>query len=184
MQGDLLEGLSFAIGKITQDSKLKGENIELKYAVVMTQDCDLLSHHRAMADGKENGRAILRTVLVCPAYAYEQFKLGTHIADRELERLSNKTADIVPNDKLKRYHYLAESSGHGITKLILDFKDFYTVPYDILVEAKKSGYTATINELYRENLSQRFANFISRIGLPDATENTPQILQSTSPQER
>lgn len=56
----------------------------------------------------------------------------------------------------------------GVPEFVIDFKHFFTVPVDVVYKQRKTIYIATIGELYREELSQRFANFLSRIGLPDA----------------
>lgn len=168
VQGDIYQNLKFVMG-IKTPSILDITDVSLRYAVILTQDCDLSSHQRAIDSGKTANRAILPSVLVCPAYPFEQFFKGEHLEGKQLGTLEEKKDRIRENEKVKRYHYIESDQGSGLTDLVVDFKHFYTISYDILVDARESSYITTINELYRENLSQRFAQFLSRIGLPDET---------------
>lgn len=168
VQGDIYQDLSFVVG-IKTAAVLDIEEVNLRYAVILSQDCDLSSHQRAVDSGKMQNRAILPSVLVCPAYPFEQFFEGKHLEGKQLDTLQEKKDRIRENEKLKRYHYVEKNQDIGLTELVIDFKHFYTVGYDVLMKARKDSYITTINELYRENLSQRFAQFLSRIGLPDET---------------
>jgi hypothetical protein len=169
VQGDIYQDLNFVMG-IKTPFKLDIEEITLRYAVILTQDCDLSSHQRALNNGKKEDRALLPSVLVCPAYPFEQFFNGEHLEGKKLGILqSEKKSRIKENEKVKRYHYIEPDEDSGLTELVIDFKHFYTVGYEVLKNARNELYITTINELYRENLSQRFAQFLSRIGLPDET---------------
>ena len=64
-----------------------------------------------------------------------------------------------------RYHYLTDIN-EELPNLIIDFKIFYTLPYDYIFLNYDDYYTCSLNELIRENLSQRFFNYHARIGLP------------------
>jgi hypothetical protein len=39
-----------------------------------------------------------------------------------------------------------------------------------LQEHKEKHYICTVSELFREKISQRFANYLSRIGLPETKQ--------------
>lgn len=165
VQGDILQSVSFVSG-IERQGKLSIDSYNLRYAIVMSQDCDLESHNRALTNGKTVDRALISSVLICPAYPFEQFYAGTHREGIELGTLPANKDKLRVNDQFKRYHYLKADTEYRVTELIVDFKEFFTVSYDILSANKQENYIATINELYRENLAQRFANYLSRIGLP------------------
>lgn len=169
VQGDIYKDLSFVMGVKTQ-AELDIEAINLRYAIVLSQDCDLNSHQRALDSGKTENRSLLPSVLVCPAYPLEQFFSGEHIEGKNLGLLQGKRDSIKNNEKNKRYHYIESDTKTGLTDLVVDFKHFYTVGYEVLMSVRATSYVTTINELYRENLSQRFAQFLSRIGLPDETK--------------
>lgn len=63
-----------------------------------------------------------------------------------------------------RYHYLKFKEDDK-PELIVDFKHFFTVNRDFLYkQLNKRLYS--LDDLFRENLSLRFCNYVSRIGLP------------------
>lgn len=182
-QGDILLGVSFKYvsQKQTGDAELR-LGFPFPYAVILSQACDLEQHYQNLAanitvNTEGNDDKILDTVLVCPAFASEQLLTGTHLLperkmfdfdgpkgqEKALEKLKK-------NDTYNRYHYL-ESMPDIFPELIIDFKKFHTVPIDILEEYYKSNYRASLGVLFRERLSQRFSNYLSRIGLPGGVRN-------------
>lgn len=169
-QGDLLRNINFLVTdpkeKLVEERE---KDIKLRYSVVMSQDCDLQWDFEWRNGDKENHDKLLPSILLCPAYPSEQFLLGNHIEGWKMS-LFPSTQDvksIKQNDKFNRYHFLDKDAGISAPELIIDFKHFYTVPTSLLYNDYKSIYLATINELFRERLSQRFANYLSRFGLPD-----------------
>jgi len=74
----------------------------------------------------------------------------------------------VCQNNVYRYHYLGNAEEQQVPELILDFKHYFTIPRDIAYRPDfKKCYLATMDDLFREHLSQRFANYLSRIGLPE-----------------
>lgn len=167
-QGDIFEDLLISIGS---GSDTNHAEFNLEYAVVLAQDCDLQQDfdERKVRPIPTINDKYLDTVLICPAYLLEEFAQGTHIAGRRMNTFSAKEIEkkLKQNDVFKRYHYLSEDLDNGVPELVLDFKHFLTAPRDVLYSRRKESYVATVNEIYREALSQRFTNFLSRIGLPD-----------------
>lgn len=166
-QGDIFQNLFISIGSGGGTLHVEAN---LEYAVVLTQDCDLQQDftERNVKPVSANNDKHLNTILICPAYSLEDFIVGSHIEGKTMGKFGPK--DILKlrkNDVFKRYHYLAEDLDNDIPDLVLDFKHFLTAPRDMLYSDRKTGYVASINEIYREALSQRFANFLARIGLPD-----------------
>ena len=188
-QGDILRGIKFQYISLSllSDAELK-LGFPFPYAVILSQACDLKQHYKNISIKTEaqkskteqvsNDDKILDTVLVCPAFASEQLLAGIHMGEgrkmndfdgpRGQEKAIKK---LKKNDDFNRYHYL-ESLPKTFPELVIDFKRFHTVPIDILEEYYKSSYLASLPELYRERLSQRFCNYLSRIGLPDDSQNT------------
>jgi hypothetical protein len=169
-QGDILKDIAFVCG---ESEKEEFEETKLSFAVVMSQACDLSSDFlaRKSLDEKKkdtNNDKYLPTVLVCPAYDVEKFARGEHRSDWIMETMGSKVVKkIKKNDTYPRYHYLADSDSPAVPELIIDFKHFYTLPTELVYSLKKDKYLATANELFRERLSQRFANYLSRFGLPE-----------------
>lgn len=177
-QGDILRDVTVTLGLEASNNKNE-EELELEYryynyAVVLSQDCDLESDYRGREENLGKSANIsndnyLPTILLCPAYLLTDFIDGTHIdswqMNTELKSVRNQDK-IKKNNEFKRYHYVDGNSDFSIPELIIDFKHFISVPRDALYNKHKDIYLATIGELFREELSQRFSNFLSRIGLP------------------
>lgn len=168
-QGDIFQDLLITIGSGSDTLHIEAN---LKYAVVLSQDCDLQQDY-----DQRNKKTVLAdkhvdTILICPAYSLEDFAQGKHVEGRQMETFNGKQLPkLRGNDTMKRYHYLSEDIDSGVPELVLDFKHFLSAPRSILYAQRKSKYVTTINEIYREALSLRFANYLSRIGLPDESSS-------------
>lgn len=180
-QGDILKDLSFTMHLTGDESGI--DKINLPYAVVMSQDCDVDLDHKMRLKEKEllktftpsshpdKFRSVhdkfLPTILVCPAYLADSFIAGSHIKDRLMKTSSKSEFEkIQKNNEFNRYHFLHQDTDNGVPELVVDFKHFFTVPIDIAYTQRKNAYLVTITELFRESLSQRFASYLSRFGLP------------------
>ncbi len=164
-QGDILKDFEFVIG----DSGMKTEKdiIQLEYAIVLSQDCDIENDYKSRNCERNNDK-FLRMILVCPAYKIEDFATGDHFSDWKMEVFnSNKIDKLKKNNEYKRYHYLPEQVEFSIPDLVLDFKHFFTLPRDFLYKKRRDVYLASLNELFREALAQRFSNYLFRFGLPE-----------------
>jgi hypothetical protein len=73
----------------------------------------------------------------------------------------------VKKNQNARYHHLAEETAHQLPDLVLDFKQYFTAPREFFCKRYKAAYVTTLGPLLRELLSQRFVNYLSRIGLPE-----------------
>ncbi|NTU66358.1 MAG: hypothetical protein HGB08_00375 [Candidatus Moranbacteria bacterium] len=191
-QGDILRDVTIAFGLELSDSSEGESEIELEhryynYAVVLSQDCDLSSDYnernknaeikeKIKNNELEEEKAIisndkyLPAILICPAYLLSDFVNGSHITSWSMNselKNENNQKKLKSNNEFKRYHYIRGDSDLGIPELVLDFKHFMSVPRDTLYKIHNQVYIATISELFREELSQRFSNYISRIGLPE-----------------
>jgi len=161
------------------------DEIAIPYGVVMSQDCDVdrdfqsrTRERSLLKQGLPEAELIpkleplhdklLPTILICPAYIADSFFAGEHISGWHIKGKTVGEIDkIKKNDQMNRFHYLPKNPDLGVNDMVIDFKHFFTVPVDILYFQRKEGYVATVNELFREDLSQRFANYLSRFGLPE-----------------
>lgn len=184
-QGDILRGISFQYATPEGDGQGRYA-FPFPYAVILSQACDLEQHFAQARSNEAAARdasgvvekfdKILETILVCPAFPSEAFLNGTHIENRRMNDFDNAQGrkstlkKLEANDSLNRYHYLSPFEGI-FPALVIDFKRFHTVPVEILIEEYESTYLASLRELFRERLSQRFSNYLSRIGLPGDARN-------------
>lgn len=141
----------------------KRHEIIAEDVIVMTQACDL--EHGKVSD-----------VVVCPHYALSYFR--EHIWRPDQERKQQKT-----NSETWQKHFkgmadghlwnlcVVNSSaieGHAMEHRVVDFHAIYTVPRDFLESLLKERQKPRLRLLppYREHLSQAFARFFMRVGLP------------------
>ena len=164
--GDILQNFKFNV--VLNDNSV----VEFcyKYLVVVTQDCDLEQWYSNLKENKQEKNQFLANVLVLPAFVAQEVKEGIaykNLFNIEQRKIGSDEFKKIKQNKNERYHFLNEDSKLYLQELIIDFKHYLTIPYDIVAYKYKDCYLTTINELFRENLSQRFANYLSRIPLPE-----------------
>jgi len=153
------------------------ESWHLPYAVVLSQECDLdqdqgnrekNAKDEMLATAEMKHDKLLPTVLFCPAYQAAPFRDGKHLEPRRMEKFSGSRWELILENKNPRYHYLVGYADLQMPELVLDFKHYFVLPMELLTSYyNKPEYSiARLAELYREDLSQRFAAYLGRIGLP------------------
>ena len=90
-----------------------------------------------------------------------------------LKRCDWSTPDkkSLKNNKNPRYHYLNFSKDKNIPPMIIDFKHYFSLSIEKIEYLKKQNFYFRIKELFRDEINQRFAYFLSRIALPDTRTN-------------
>jgi hypothetical protein len=146
---------------------------EFPYVVVLTQECDLEQNKKKRLNGvmesgflKNDGHLV--SILVAPLYNAEHVKDGKHLDGINImcEKLNtDKWKKIKQNDD-SRYHYIEPPKKFLLPPSVVDFKHYFSVSLHSL-EENIGNRLCTMEPLYKANLVQRFANFLSRIGLPD-----------------
>jgi len=139
------------------------------YAIVLTQDCDLLWDYRSRQNGT---RRDLNGVLL---YELEPTPdIRVKLAGGDILKGIRRHAD-------PRYHLLEavppdlDCLAHGLPELIIDFKRCYTMPADEIYRqcglqdgAKRR---CRLDTLYREHLQTRAAFYLQRVALPEDRDN-------------
>ena len=177
VQGDILRDIIFLEWDLNEGNPQKSPVIDknLPYIVILTQDCDLEQDFKNRRDkDAEKHDKFLQSILVCPAYISEQFKKGVHLEEfgLKMETFNSDRYSVIKQNNNARYHFLEKSSReYQIQELVLDFKHYYTIPVTVLNKIYKKHYVASLNELFREALSQRFSYYLDRIGLPDMAQS-------------
>lgn len=155
---------------------LEIKKIIFPYVVILTQDCDLAQDYKFRFDREKSGDKILLSVLVAPIYNAEDVFEGKHLSkirDRLMQTIKVKKGKKLTtvgkhlvHNETPRYHYLEFPKEVPIVPSIIDFKHYFSLDVEHLYEIREQNFVCKISELYREDISQRFASFISRIGLP------------------
>lgn len=180
-QGDILRDVEHVEDAFLDSERpgyLRVESLFFPYIVVLSQDCDLKWDVEARNEKKWKPDKQIESILVCPAYNRELFARGEPLKGLPRGKMriwdaKKKSGDLTTDwktliqNKNPRYHHLEGDSALLLPDLIVDFKHFYTIPRSRLYRLHSKCFAGAIRELYREHLSRRFANFLSRIGLPE-----------------
>jgi hypothetical protein len=164
-----LSALQPPAGSVAEDLSL-GEHLiaESRDLVVMTQACDL-----------EHGKVM--SVVLCPHYGLEEFKDAWEEDQRS--KGQNPTAkawrgycDDICEGTIWNLNLLNGQSDGGVEveHRIVDFHEVFTLPRPVLESLLKGRNVARPQLLppYREHLSQAFARFFMRVGLPTPVTKT------------
>ena len=117
--------------------------------IVMSQSCDL-----------EKGREKVEEVLFCGVWQLSDFTEGTF---SKLDDWENARRGRFP-----AYHVLAgcELPGNKREPRVVDFRRVYSLPLGFVRTRAAAASRIRLMPPYREHLSQAFARFFMRVGLP------------------
>lgn len=172
-QGDIFRRIEMIEYIVEKGGSLEISKITFPLVVVLTQDCDLEQDHRVRwaRPPKSSQDKCLISVLVAPLYNVEHVYSGEHLSQLGLtmEPINrNKTpGNFLRNNERPRFHYLSFPANFPIVDSVVDFKHYFGVNIKMLRSLKKINFVCRLQKLYREDLSQRFSSYLSRIGLPD-----------------
>ncbi len=148
-QGDIIDSCPLIIPPSIIENQVSVDIIEYD-VIIMSQSCDLINKK-------------LELVLVCPIWPLSEFE------SRNPSYKSPEMKESLRRGYLLGYHLLNKCEIDGFKKeyLVVDFRSVYSVSFGFLVEfAKKQGKRLRLLPPYREHLSQAFARFFMRVGLP------------------
>ena len=176
-QGAVYKSVEF-IDSITEENGIIEINkIIFPYVIILTQDCDLAQDFTFRSDDKKSDDKLILSVLVAPIYNSEHFFLGEHLSElsrnmqqinkyKKGKKLTTDAKNLFQNNT-PRYHYLEFEKDLNMVPSVIDFKHYFSLNLNYLCKIRQTNFSFKISELYREDISQRFASFLSRIGLPD-----------------
>lgn len=133
------------------------------FAIVLTQDCDLEQHVAKIEGGK---RGTLPNILFCETTPVATLKEST----------DGFSWSRVRKNKVERYQCLEQvpadqdATGEGISALGIDFKRYFTLPTEEVLERIRRGESkrrAYLDSRYGLHLAMRFFYYQMRVGLPD-----------------
>jgi hypothetical protein len=85
-----------------------------------------------------------------------------------MERINIKKTPgqtLIQNER-PRYHYINFPVDVPLVASVADFKHYFSVHVTYLEGVRKTNFVCRLSDLYREDVSQRFAAYLARIGLP------------------
>ena len=127
-------------------------------SVVVSQSCDL-----------ENDK--VEIVLLCPYQTLNDFFLALPQSDRTGKARTSKLNNLKQGN-FPGFHLLNKEPTMGLTDyVVVDFRNVYGVNYDFLRDfTLPIPIRLRLLPPYREHLSQAFARFFMRVGLPSDIE--------------
>lgn len=126
-------------------------DIALYNVIIMTQSCDLAA-------------AKIELVLLCPHWPVSVF------AEQHPSFRDDNSKEQVRRGNVAGYHMLAECSIPGLEHdvQIVDFRTVYSMPFSYIMGlVSRMPQRLRLLPPYREHLSQAFARFFMRVGLPE-----------------
>jgi hypothetical protein len=150
-QGDIITDCPVVIPleEVRAENEELASSVKIYDVIIMSQSCDLSAKKISL-------------VLVCPLYTL------TELGERHSGYKTSKMKNYLGNGWIVGYHLLNKCSINGREDyLVVDFKNVYGVPLDFLKNLASSRSNRTrLLPPYREHLSQAFARFFMRVGLP------------------
>jgi len=166
-QGDLIDSCPIAI----PDSTIN-ENAEVNFKVrefnivIISQSCDLVI--------RRNGKPKLEFVVVCPIWSLDDF-VETYPDYNSVERKEQLRRGYQP-----AFYLLNKCEIDGFSRdfLVVDFRQIISIPFNSLIDTiSKKDRRLRLKIPYREHLSQAFARYFMRVGLPS---NIPEFKKRPS----
>lgn len=179
-QGDIIRDVEYIEYVAERSGVIEVSKIIFPLVVVLTQDCDLEQdsayRKRRLAAPSTHDKKLF-SVLVAPLYNAEHVFAGEHLLDLNLTMSTIKQTKTegktLKQNERPRYHYVEFPADVPIVASIIDFKHYFSVNIEYLVRHRSKCFVCSLSELFREDLSQHFAGYLARIGLPDASRLGP-----------
>ena len=170
-QGDIIRDVSCIEHVKEAEGILSVSRIEFPLVVVLTQDCELEQEFRMRTEGAQSQDKWLVSVLVAPMYNAQHVYRGEQLSQMGLVMQQINQARthgrLLRNNEIPRYHYMEFPSDVPIVPSVIDFKHYFSVNAQELANTKSSSFVCMVSPLFREDISHRFASYLSRIGLPE-----------------
>ncbi|WP_412536991.1 hypothetical protein [Marinobacter sp. MIT932201] len=171
-QGDIVRDVEYIEYFSEKDGNIEVSKIIFPLSIVLTQDCDLSQDYkfRWSKASTPNEDKWLMSVIVAPIYNLEHVFSGEHLSELEMTMAQisrNKTpGKNLRNNETPRYHFLEFPDRLTLPPSVIDFKHYFSVNVAYLKKHKRNNFVCQVSDLYREDISHRFASYLSRIGLP------------------
>jgi len=170
-QGDIIKDVEYIEWAVEKGDDIEVSKLLFPNVYILSQDCDLEQDYKNRNSKEENSQdKYLLSVLVAPVYNAEKVYAGQHMNELEMNMSpinKNKTpGKNIQKNTNPRYHYL-EFHDNSMVPSVIDFKHYFSVNTNYLRGIKKTNYFCTVSELFREDISLRFSNYLARIGLPN-----------------
>ncbi len=153
-QGDFIPNCPILVPPASLNVEEPEIEIKLIDSIVLSQSCDLANRN-------------IDIVLVCPYYSLKTFIQSLPTEQTSSKKAVNRTIDNLRKGFLSGYHLLNKSSDYFEDYQVVDFRNVYGIQIDSLLDICKTlKDRIRLLPPYREHLSQSFARYFMRVGLP------------------
>lgn len=156
-QGDILKGCPVPVLKGTvgmDESEVEAEVVYID-GIILTQACDIANNK-------------VENIILCSITSKSDFEKVLLDAGKTTNTINNHIKGIVKGQQ-NAYHIINEYKTEEFSQdyYIINFKDIFSIPVALAKEiAEKNGKRLRLCPPYREHLSQAFARYFMRVGLP------------------
>ena len=157
-QGDIIKKCPVPIIKSVSEVKAGNTieaDIEMIDGIVLTQACDIANKK-------------VDNIIMCSITSKEIFEKELTKAGKSPKEIK-KSLDSIIKGQQNAYHIINNYKTEDFQQdyYIINFKDIFSIPVDLAEDiALKSGKRLRLCPPYREHLSQAFARYFMRVGLP------------------
>lgn len=157
-QGDIIMQCPVPLIKVNSEIKIGDTidaDIEIIDGIILTQACDL-------ANGKVDN------VILCSITSKEQFEKQMKALGKSEKEIKKRIDSIIKGQE-NAYHIINNYKSLEFQQdyYIINFKDIFSIPVSLAKSvARTAGKRLRLCPPYREHLSQAFARYFMRVGLP------------------
>lgn len=148
-----------------ENTTLIREDITFPLIICLNQECDLVQNFNEPENYK------LLHLLIAPVFLFDSFLTGDHwgkiIPPCKGQKEKDTKIRLLKQNEIPRFHYLEFLKAERLPRLVIDFKHFFTINRNYLYGKVEENRLCSIDNLFKEKISQRFSYFLSRIGLPE-----------------
>lgn len=175
-QGDVFKNVKYSFIDSEDDTGVNIVELEFPLAVVISQACDVIAMNDIIENKTGKPAKFMPSILLCPIYEKEAAKNGIHIKEYfSVNSIILEQESVYQKDDYKvsqrdwhyRYHALTVELNNNtvIDNAIIDFKHYFTVPMSYLF-AHKDNRLFRIDDLFAEQITLKFATYLSRVAIP------------------
>lgn len=157
-QGDILKNCPVPKLEDAMDVKVDDKlNAEIEYVdgIILTQACDLANKK-------------VDNIIMCSITSKTEFERLQVETGKNQKQIKSAINSIIKGQQ-NAYHIINNYKTGDFTEdyYIINFKDIFSVPVELAENiAKANGKRLRLCPPYREHLSQAFARYFMRVGLP------------------
>lgn len=171
-QGDIYQSVIYSYP--TENEYIQ---FHFPYAIVISQACDVIAMDSLFR--KKGGKAtkFMPSVLLCPLYNAEEIKEGEYVKDffqgleLEIEKdilFNSKERNVIQKNWHYRFYEFSVQAGTEeiLPVVMVDFKHYFSLPISYLIKNPQNRICC-LDNLYAEQITLKFAAFLSRVAIPD-----------------